>query len=136
MEVKMDERSQYIIICNPTGSHFIECDEEIDTDMFIIKNPNEGINILNNLLYNEMVDRMLSFESIEDEEGDPLLNYDGYLRWIYNKKLPKSEQIPKINVIIDNFETLMKESSGEIEEVVYRIKELGPSAGINIHIFN
>ena len=132
----MDERNKYIIIYDSTGSGNIECDEENNPDILIIKNPINGINTLNNLLYKEMVDRMIKFESIEDEDDDPLMNYDRYLRWISNKKLPQNEQIPKITVIIDNYETLMKESAGEIEEVIYRLKELGYSAGINIVIVN
>ena len=132
----MNEKTLFVVICNPSGSHFIEYDDEIEPDMFIIKNPIDGINKLNHLLYTEVVDRMIKFESIEDEEGDPLLNFERYLHWISRKKIPQKVQIPKIVVIIDNFDTLMKESSGEIGEVINRLKELGPSAGISVTIFS
>ena len=82
---------------------------------------------MNNLLYNELVDRYMLFDHTEDEKQDPV-------GWIeaFNRIMKKrgDKEMPYIMVVINELEELMRRNPEDTEEAIYRLAKLGRSLGI------
>lgn len=95
-----------------------------------VSEPKEGVDILNRLIYEELVNRLTLFDT-EDEDQDPVKCFSKYNRFM---KRTCRKTMPAVLVIIEEVKTLLNINSEDTEEAIYRLAQLGDMAGIYLMI--
>lgn len=108
---------------------WIHCKELPAPYVTVIDNPNEALKALNKLLYSELVDRYMLFESTEDDYQDPVQSIESFNSLM---KTRAEKEMPYITVVINNLEELMMNASDDTEEAICRLANMGKLVGINL----
>ncbi len=91
----------------------------------------DDIDMLNTLLYKEIPDRGKLFYETFDPDGDPVLSLSRFNSEMERRGTPE-RKIPRMLVLVDDPEKLMKKYPEEAEEAIYRLEQLGDGYGIHL----